>query len=567
MSRSRRRATPGRRSRPPGSQSRQRASSVERRRESKPLTRAGDAAAARVAPPQASPSPNPRVGPELSEKGVAQGGDTTQPMFSYGVARLSSFGWAFFGRVGNQLIQVAGTIILGRLIAPSQFGILAAATVVIALGQIFTDLGLGPAIVHRRVLDESFLRTAFWVNALSGVALTLVAAALGWPLAHWYHFRALIWVLPLEGLAFTVSVSTVGLALMERQFRFRAIGQADLISVLCGQGISILVALFVTRSVFALAIAPMVTAAVLSVIVMFISGWRPAPRIQLSRPDLRELKGFASYLSIFNLASFSARNSDDFLVGRYVSAANLGFYSRSYALMLLPISQVTQALSRALLPTFARVKEDTRELQRLYSLSVLAAACIGFPAAVIGYAVAPSGLPFLLGPEWKPLVQLFQIFSISIPFQVLGVVHGSLYTATGNVRRLLYSGLFTSGLLVIAFAIAARYGTRVVAETFTVHAALTLPLVVVPITKKLGLRFREAVPRLLLLFGGGGLLFIALYLVPDLAGAKSASASRLAIQVVILTAVGAEGLALVRHHGTAKLVRMAQVPSTRRRIA
>ncbi len=471
-----------------------------------------------------------------------------RPEFEYGRVQPASFGWAVLGRVAVQAVQIATMVVLARFLVPAQFGIYAAAAVVIALAQIFTDLGIGPAVVHRDPLSRQFLQSAFWLNAVSGVVLSLLALAIAWPMSRWYHYPQLTWVIPLAGLSFTVSLSTVGLAVLERQFRFRTIALSEFAAASLGSGSMIVIAVL-HPSVFALAVGPVITAAALSVIVYVVGDWRPSLTTGADRRSLRALRGYSGFVSLFNLATYAARNSDDLFLGRYVSAASLGFYSRGYQLMLLPVQQVTAALARTLQPSYAAVRSDLGELQRRYAWAEISAAAIGFPATAIMCGLAPSAVPVVMGHQWDPMVSLFQILSLSIPAQVIVSVNGPLYTATGQVRLLLASGLCSSGLLVVAFYLAAPHGATVVAVVFLAHSVLTAPISLVPIVRRLRLRFAPVVPPLLALAALSAALFAALYYLPSAAGLTGNGPARLLAQLALLLVIGLIGYRVAGHAG------------------
>lgn len=422
----------------------------------------------------------------------------------------TDYQWALGGRITAQIIQLLGFLALGHLVAPSQFGVYAAVSVFIALGQIFTDLGIGPAVVQQANPTQSFLSTAFWVNLITGVVLTSLSAAIAFPLASWFGYEQLKWAIPLASLVFTVSLSTVGLALLERRFRFRVIAFAEISAAALALVVSTCTAL-VVPSVLALIMGPLVSATTLSIIVIAATKWRPlSPRRSFRRQDIADLRDFVSFLSLFNLITFGMRNGDNFFLGAHVSAQQLGFYARSYQLMLLPVFQITLALGRVLRPTFARARESRDMLQREYTQAMKKATTIGFLSAAVMVSMAPYALPVLLGEQWRPMVPIFQILGLSIPFQAMTTVHGPLYTATAKVKLLLATGATTSSLLLAAFIVFSPYGTIVVAWVFTAHSVLSAPMTAAPILRSLRLTALPCVRVGLLAAVAGACLYGAL---------------------------------------------------------
>jgi O-antigen/teichoic acid export membrane protein len=130
--------------------------------------------------------------------------------------------WTFSGTGVQAAVQIGVTAALGRLLTPAEFGVMGAAVVVIALSQIVSQIGVGPAIVQRKELDEQHIRTAFTISGGLGFVLGAILW-LGAPaLARFYRipevepvFRAMALLFPIDGL------NTVGESLLSRQLRFR----------------------------------------------------------------------------------------------------------------------------------------------------------------------------------------------------------------------------------------------------------------------------------------------------------------------------------------------------------
>ena len=124
--------------------------------------------------------------------------------------------WMGAASLGTQAFQFALSIVMARLLVPSQFGEVALAFSITAFAQIFTDLGLTAAVVHARRVTEDLLSSAFWLSTLTGFALTAATCALAVPLAAIYGEPNLVGLLIVVSLNFTLSCGAVQLALLER---------------------------------------------------------------------------------------------------------------------------------------------------------------------------------------------------------------------------------------------------------------------------------------------------------------------------------------------------------------
>lgn len=423
----------------------------------------------------------------------------------YGPPQAGAAAWSLGGRLIAQAVQIGGFIVLARLLGPHDFGIVAIATIFVSFSQIFTDLGVGPAVVARTELTEEYLSTAFWLNAVSGLVVALAVAPIGLLLAAWFDLSALRWVMPVLSLGFVFSVSAVSVALLEREFRFRAIAAIDIAGVLVAQAVTVILA-ETGYGIAGLALTSVVAAVVTSALALLLAGWRP--RARATRSDFRALRMYAVPLIGFNAVNYWARNIDNLLIGRVFGANPLAFYSRSYQLMLVPIQQVNYALDRFLQVAFARDVRDRELLERRHRRAETMVAYFGFTACAL---IAPSASDIVrevFGGPWHPMARLLAIFALSIGPQVVTGVNGALMRATGDTRLLFRLGLINAGLFVVGMAIATIWSVEAVAWAFVAVAYLTMPLTVVPTCRHLGFRIRatllavvKAVPLPAVLYG------------------------------------------------------------------
>ena len=255
--------------------------------------------------------------------------------------------WMAGASLGTQVFQFMVSILMARLLFPGQFGEAAIVYSIAGFAQIFTDLGIGAAVVHAKRVTEDLLSSAFWLNALTGIGLTLLLCALSVPLSMIYGQPRLVGLMIVVSLNFTLSFGTVPLALLERSFNFPRIAVIE-----TGSSVIAIVAapVFVVLGfgVYSLVLGPLVGTIVLSVWLWAAVWWWP--RRWASRRAIHELWAFSRGLVGFNAVNYWARNLDNVLLGGTVSSAQLGEYNRSYNLMMIPVGQIGAVLVRVLYP-------------------------------------------------------------------------------------------------------------------------------------------------------------------------------------------------------------------------
>jgi O-antigen/teichoic acid export membrane protein len=403
-------------------------------------------------------------------------------------ARFGGF-WMAAASLGTQAFQFLVSIVMARLLLPSQFGETALVYAMAAFAQIFTDLGLSAAVVHARRVTEELLSSAFWLNAITGVGLTLVVSALAVPLSVIYGEPNLVGLIILVSLNFTFSLGAVQLALLERSFNFRRIAMVETISAVVGIA-AVPIAALLGLGVYSLVLGPLLTTCLLSASLWASVRWWP--KRGASRSALRELWSFSRGLVGFNAVNYWSRNLDNLLLGGTVSSADLGEYNRAYNLMLIPVGQMGAVLMRVLYPALARMRDEPARMGRAWSRAVAAATgSFTLPLTLTMAATAPALVEVLYGPRWTGMVTVLELLSLAAVPQILGAATGGPYRAAGRTGLLFKLGMVSSAITVVAIIAGLPWGTTGVATALLIKSWVCLPIVVAPLARVLHLPVRE----------------------------------------------------------------------------
>lgn len=396
---------------------------------------------------------------------------TGGPDFSHrgtGVPVGRSIAWASFGAVTRQGATFLGTLVLARLLIPEDYGVAAVALAITIFASILTDFGIGPAIVHRSELTRSFVASAFWLNALSGLVLTSCVVLAAEPLADLYGRPELADLMRLASLNSLLSLAVIPLALLQRRRAFRRIAVVEVSAACVGvlAAISCAVAGFGAASLVA---GPLVTTLVASVLSIASA---PIPTSAPTREDMHAIWQFSWGLVAFSSTNYWSRNADNLLLG-LVDTASLGLYSRAYQLMMLPVEQVPTVLQRVLLPSLAEVQHDPPGMGRRWLRTIHMSWAVGLPLSVGAAVTAPALIPTLLGPGWSGAAPLLTILSLSVPPQLIARTAGAVFQATGQTARQFRVGLVSTLVVIGCIAAGLPWGAIGVATGVAVGMYFT----------------------------------------------------------------------------------------------
>lgn len=407
---------------------------------------------------------------------------------------LGAVRWSALARSVVQLCTFGGTVVFAQLLSPRDFGLAAIVLVISNFALLLSDLGLGSAIVHTADLDQRFLDTAFWLNALLGLVLTGVVAALSFPLAVLFHHRPLTGLFLLSSLTYALALTVVPLSIMERRLQLKPAAISEILGAVLSLAVGLILALAGTGAVALVAI-PIVNVAILSIAYSYFARYRPHGFI-----DRRAAAAIWSYsrgLTGFNIVNYFTRNADDLLLGKFASTASLGFYNRAFAVMLLPVQQVQLIIGRVLFPALRTIHGDTAKLIDAHRRSLLASSALCAPVAVLVASCSHDFVLSIFGSRWAPMIPMVAILSSTGVQQVLQGTAGTLYQVTGRTDLMFKWNILFTALTLISFGIGVYWGAIGVCVAVAVRGWALYPLTVSVPLKLIGDRFL-AVQRLLM---------------------------------------------------------------------
>ena len=320
-------------------------------------------------------------------------------------------------------LVVAG--ILARLLSPDDFGVVAIATVIIAFFNLFTDMGISPAIVQHKSLTKEELSDIFSFTVWTGIGISILFFAASWLIADYYEsgiLRTLCQLLSVN--LFFASANIVPGALFYRNKEFKFIAVRSFIIQIAG-GAGAITAALCGAGLYALIINP-----ILSSILIFVISYQRYPqrlRFTLGLKVLRKIFSYSAYQFLFNVINYFSRNLDKLLIGKYMSLSALGYYEKSYRLMMLPLQNITQVITPVMHPIFSDFQNDKEKLATSYERIVRFLSFIGLPLSVLLFFTAEEVTLIIFGDQWLPSVPVFRILSLSVGIQIILSSSGSIF--------------------------------------------------------------------------------------------------------------------------------------------
>ncbi len=361
-------------------------------------------------------------------------------------------------RLGLRTLSIP---VLNRLLTPDDFGVFSVVLAITSMAGMLSFSGLTMSTVQRERITHAQVSSLFWINTgiSAGLAALLLALA---PLVGMFYADPRTTQVT---AVMSVTILLAGLALqhqaiLTRQMRVRAVAGSDLASQVLGI-LAALVAAWLGAGYWALVIQSVATQAIFLIGVLWLCRWMP------SRPRFAEgvgaMVGFGLDLTVTNLVSMGRGMFDLALVGRRFGTEAAGLYSRSYAVLQLPVAQFVQPMAGVAIPMLSVLASEPVRLRSAWRQLQEKLALVTMPPIAGLIATSDWSIRILLGPQWAESAALFAVLGFLGIAQPIFIAHHWLYIACGRTRQLLYANIVLLILTVIGAMAIANHGAMGVA--------------------------------------------------------------------------------------------------------
>ena len=399
---------------------------------------------------------------ESGERPVLAGTPPDLPALDRSV--LSGLAWTGAAKWTVQVLSWASTLVVVRLLSPTDYGIVGMAGAFVALLQPVCDFGVGATVVQGRALAREQIAQLHGFAILVGLICTIAAAALAVPIAAFFDEPALQAAIPVLGLTFFVgSFRIVPTAMLTRQMRFRRLAFIDAAEAVGVLVTSIGLAL-AGHGYWSLVIATVVSRAFASGLALQASPQAilaPTAFAQIAR-SLR----FGAWVAVSSVAWYVYTNADRVVVGRFLGDAALGAYVMGLTLAAVPVEKVAQLYQRVSESVISRVQHDAAAVSR-YLLGITeGVAMLTFPLSVGLMLVADQFVRVVLGPSWEPCIVPLRILAGAAALRSLDPLLAQVLITTGHANVNARSMTVATILLPGAFWLGSRWGVAGVATVW-----------------------------------------------------------------------------------------------------
>lgn len=357
-----------------------------------------------------------------------------------------AFIWDFLGKIARSGMGFIVSIFLARLLEPSEFGLIAMVMVLIGIASIFTDVGLGSALIQRRRVLPIHYTSVFYFNIFIASALTAITYFSASAIAEFYNNSELILLTEVMSFSFIIAaLSSLQAIKLRKELNYGLLTKMSLTSAFISGVVGISLAYY-GAGVWSLVVQNILQGIIFNILIWKNTQWKPT--LQFSFKALLQLWGFGFRLFLTGLIDKVFTQLDYLMIGKLFDAASLGFYQRAKSLNLFVIRYSSESLMSILFPVLSKVQND---LHRFQQIVVKGFGVINFATfLLLGglYLVSEELIVLLFGDKWLPSVFMFQILVLSGFVRPIGAILMNILMSRGKSKIVLHMAMYK---VVVAF--------------------------------------------------------------------------------------------------------------------
>jgi O-antigen/teichoic acid export membrane protein len=375
---------------------------------------------------------------------------------------------------GNGVLQLVAAIVLARLLAPEDFGLVAIVTVLTSFAPLLIDFGLGDATTQRSKITRSQVSSLFWLSTGIGLAIAVLVAACS-PLIAWIYREPRLEDIALcTAIMFVLfGVSNQHLALLRRTMQFTRIAKIQILSTLIGVAIAIAMAIC-GYGYWAIVLRPIVSSFCVATGAWLVCGWLPG--FPVFDDEVKSMVRFGLHVVGFSVLYSVARVVDRILLGLFYRPDAVGYYQNAITLYDYSIFAVFSQLHTVGSAALSKLQSNPAALRQRYEAALSALAFFVMPTAAILSVTAQDLTVILLGEKWRAAGLLLSIIGLRGIFQVVEGSQGWLHLSIGRADRWRNWGVVS----VVAHFLAVLGGLPFGATGVAVAIVITSLLIAVP---------------------------------------------------------------------------------------
>jgi O-antigen/teichoic acid export membrane protein len=365
--------------------------------------------------------------------------------------------WVSISGILLKFINFTVTIILARLLEPQDFGLVAIALIVVNFFEIFHDLGIRPALIHRKDERDAAANTAFLIFPTVALIFYAISYLIAPIAAQFFHAEQITVLIRVLALTFVIwSFGSLPKALLIKDLEFKKLVIPRLLPNITYGAVAIVMALkgFEVWSLVGGQLALMLMS---TITIWHAQKWRPS--LRFNRKIAIELLNYGKYAMTANIIIFLISVVDITFIGRLLGPQELGYYSIAFTIAGFFTLQISIMMSEVMFPALSKMQDDIDKMGLTYLKTLKYLSLVAFPATFGIIAVSWYFIKVIYGDKWMPAVAVLQVLCIYGLNKAMLKTTENLYLAAGKPQIMTKINLCQFIImLILIYPLTLKYG-------------------------------------------------------------------------------------------------------------
>lgn len=369
--------------------------------------------------------------------------------------------WSTAEKLCSMLLQMVVSIVVARLLAPEDFGVMAILTFFTAIALVVVDSGFSQTLLRKSEPTNDDYKSVFVFNLVVSLVLYLLLVVLSPILARYYDLTVITKIAPV--LFLLLPLNALGIiqnTKLSREFRFGVLSRINFFASLVA-GITAIVVAICGGGVWALVTQRLSVVAVKSLLLWWRGDWRGEGSFRGSA--CREMAPFSFRLMSTDIVSATFNNVAQLFIGKIYSADTLGYFNQAQKIKDLPVQSAVLSVQTVTYPALAKIKDNTEKFAESFRKVLLINIFVMAPVAVGMSAVAGPLFRVLLGEKWLPTVPYFEVIALSGVFYPLSMVAYNVLKVHSNGAIIFRLELLKKAIMTAVLALTIPQSTMAIA--------------------------------------------------------------------------------------------------------
>lgn len=407
---------------------------------------------------------------------------------------ISSLIWKFLERIGTQGVQFIVSIILARLLLPSDYGVVSMILVFTAIANVFIQTGFSTSLIQKKDSDELDFSSVFYISLLIAAICYVILFFAAPIIASFYNMPAITSILRVISLTlFFGAINSVQNAKIAKEMKFKKLFLSSLVAILISGTTGVLMA-YKGFGPWALVGQQIANSIATTIILWFTSSWQPKLMFSINR--VKSLLSYGWKILCSALLDTIYQNIYNLVIGKFYSSSTLGNYNKGEQFPKLIAVNVDGAISSVMLPAYSKQQDRKDKLKKMVRRSIVTSSLLLFPMMFGLAAVAETVVKVLLKENWLGCVPFMQLLCIVYALYPINTANLQVIKALGKSDYFLKLEIIKKVIGLFALIVTLPFGVLQMAIGQVLVAILSTFINAFPNRKLLNYNYFEQIKDL-----------------------------------------------------------------------